>query len=328
MTNITDATVRNGDHITLWGPPSSGKTWMLEALKKAVAIRNANDSEFFYQLLGFDDEESLDYDLPPKEDKRNGDGTTHRWRFIRRPRKSNNDSVFISAHTHYLYINDLEGGSAFAFTDAIKNVIKKSKLIVVFLDVEYGMYTTSSSKPKEEQDYSSSEEEPNLFEFFRDEPVEMSVSTPKEPSHLVDYDVAIETLFTYLESLNNKPYVAVCLSKVDAISKKNEDIQGFIKNKFGHKVSARISSYTKNHIEYFKISSTGFLSGDLETSNFNPETNTLLDKNQWVPKVELPFYWFFDQVKLAALSKTQGVIHSLLFHDFNLEHYIKYPDKY
>lgn len=315
MVGLTDAIVKNNLQITLWGPPLSGKTWMLEAFKKTVAMRNSNDPEFSYQLLNFNDDALLDYDLPPNEKGKLRD-RTHRWKFVRFPKK-HSVSHLISTQTHYLYVHDLAGKSLHASSDDTQNVVKNSNLIIVFLDSGYGG-SQRESLPKQKK----ADKEPDLFDIFGDEPEDTNISSQEDISNSIDYHRSITTLFNYLEGINNRPLVAICLSKVDKLPNPIQDIQEFIKYKFGSEMLSVISAYDKRYIKYFQISSTGFLLDDLRTPNFNPDANSLLDKNQWNPKVESPFYWFFDRTKYAFLDNVQGLVNNL-YRKYNRDHYIK-----
>ena len=276
--------------ISLWGPSSSGKTSLMNALTRALYERSKRDEYFDYLLYDANTEELFhDYmrlfqdsfrDEPTKEP------VTQCWVFQRRVKEINKTLKPFSVHTHLIQIHDMRGIDTVELQDGVtRSIFANSKFVLILLD-------------------------PTLMQTDN---VWGAPSISKE-KYMEDVDRLLRFLAT--SRPGEKRWLAACVAKVDLLGYKREP-DWIIRNYFGGALLDLIRGCVNGgwEVETFAVSSVGYIHNNgRNESNFNKDTFTLIEPDNWKPEnVESPFFWVFNAIEQLRLSQHDSWLSRFLF---------------
>ncbi len=300
-------------HIALWGPSNSGKTWLLHAFLKKIAMYSINDTghRFVFDLIDIATNKDIRSEGGPPVTGTQG---IEEMRYLfRKKLKKDNNSVGntqisglreeVNTHVHELLVVDDRGQNQMPLTNIDK----------------------TGQNLRSEQDYIS------LSKAARADIllllVDLDVIEKKE-----DFRDFIDGLTGFIDtlreleyddgfSLDDKRYLAVCLPKIDKydglrlawLENDKEDkerkqkfcevIEAFGGRNRADLISDKISDLESfgYKVGYFFISSCGYDGNN--DANFDQATGQIADLAQWEPAgVEAPFFWAFDIIERARIS--------------------------
>jgi GTPase SAR1 family protein len=261
--------------IAMWGPPSSGKSWLIKAFVRDLEISNGNDAQFSYHLSHKDRSGSWckSFANTPKV----APTRTHcnyDWRFERRG--NNIAATQDNARTHFLQLFDDPGESTFRAlieTEQYWNTYRTLKNVTqgVIVALDHTIFNQGYTKKK--------------------------------------YAIEVQRLCALLQEsagTDNKPrYAAVCITKMDRGllgSIKNRTPLELIEGTFGADMFRFLEKAQKNEsgglsLKCFKTSSVGFLN---QQPNYDEGQDDLRNEGHWYPwKASEPFLWILDQMNLT-----------------------------
>ena len=307
--------------IALWGPAGSGKTWLINALGRALVNFQPSDPNFSYELREFSDEIFDPFIMPiaPPKYQPTNELVDYMWLFRRRA-KQNTYAHKISAQTHILHIHDVNGLESIALADGVKQNYINAKLILLLLDpINLDKFPVKifDSQTDNDQINKNNTQIQNVFESKDAQSMVMTREL---------YQSSIKQLLDYVsESGNVRPFVAVCLTKRD-LWKKDLSSDEAVRSLFGQQMFDMLSQYSRElTLKTFIMTSCGYLDDASKKSNYNKQTGELLDISQWIPRGVLnPFFWFLDCVERQKLDQTKFFFENLIGRNRS-KTYISYP---
>lgn len=307
-------------NIVLWGPPGSGRTWYLSALTCQLALYDAEDKLFQYQLTDISDPrspQSLSLSHLPGVYERQR-VSEHAWQFRRIPRQKQ-DNLLISAHTHYLHFFDYPESEFFDLSPEVLPLLKTCHLILVFLDPTLLAELKSVRQEKTADRFIKDADASDLQEFKWH--IEHILSRPLLSQDY--YTRRLKDLFELLYSCKRSDlYIAVCVSKRD---RWQQDLQPLntVKRCFGPQCYTLLKDYSQLlNLGVYGISSAGYLPKPRQFPNLDPRTGTLLDLDNWYPlNVEDPLFWMLEDIEKQRIASPPKLA-AWLFNRYNLFRYI------
>lgn len=256
--------------VMLWGPTGAGKSWLAYGLARELEYISTIDEKFTYALNGSNNLPvyvNVDQAPNPTQEMEDIVFTFHRFE-----KKEPQDLIV----AHEVEIHDNMG-----------------------LNLVQALGLSGSSNFQAELTLSKSIAVMALFDC-RSEEFGGSIPMAGIISGRSDYaNYANELCQLIVQQPGDKKYLAACISKIDfypGFRQPARDIFGML----FPEVLAVMEKYERLiDINYFAISSMGFLrSGNNYTANFNSDTGSLENSGQWLPyNVAAPFFWIFEEVE-------------------------------
>lgn len=291
----------NQFNIMLWGPPASGKTWLVNAFRRQIELINKELQKkglFELEMLDTDTGEPLP-NIPLSKQYEPTQAIAVESITFRRKGLGRGPFFEVNTHEHVITLIDAPGGDTTGETlskiledgtdedkarsaerpETVKALIKKSPYIIIMLEAG--------------------------------EIDDINNGTAAE-----EYLKQLQDLRKLLGSETQR-YITFCLTKIDKISRGLEMvasqavIEAVIKGRFGTKGPAILDEIGKfkkgsQHIttSWCAVSSVGYLnSNNKKVVNWHPEKG-LLDQEAWKPvKVELPFFWAFEDIERKRIAQ-------------------------
>jgi len=286
------------DDIVFWGPPASGKSWLINAFAKELQ-NYEGDPNFYYELK----DSVTDVPIFPSPEPIAGTSkiSDSVWEFSRKAKK-HSFSHEVSSHIHRIRIRDDRGYSTFTLDNMLtKATFREFDSVFLLLD------PTSVGNTNEESDIKIS---PSL------------------------YAEKIRNLFETMNlSSGSQRFIAVCITKIDQLGARQRDPWEIINIYFGndlYKILNQYRSFTNLSIQTFSTSAFGFLPTVKREPNYDPSTGTLRSPDLWEPyNVASPFFWIFENIERRRIMKFayDSFLQKLLFRNDRLKNYIPYPVK-
>ena len=279
--------------IVLWGPASSGKTWLLYAFLKKITewrrISRAGNS-FNFRLVDIDGEGDIDITKGPPLEGTMGITEKRFWY-----KKTNSMSALrneVNTHVHELLAIDDRGddqvpGSvseadlnmtqAFRKGPGMASLRRAGFADAIFLLVDLDMART-----------------PEVFKSF-----------------LSSLEALWESSYDY--KLEKKRKLAICVPKIDqhglryigiATEDKKKNFEKIVEEKFGNKAPLLFTAIEEFNrlnfeVDYFFVSSCGYRNG---IANYDKSKGQIANLDEWSPEgVHEPFFWAFDTIERARI---------------------------
>jgi GTPase SAR1 family protein len=281
--------------IALWGPPSSGKSWIIRALNKDLFWYSQHDPEFSY-TLEYEGGRSVEISPPTTSNIPPTAGPNDRFLIFTRQGKKDTPSHRLSNFSHHINLHDDAGESLieaplfsgkFPITE---DTINASPYVIALLDPSLNTNSGLNS-----------------------------------PSSLIMYLESVRFLCEALSRpMYGKKFLAICVNKIDRTKIKREPWM-CVKSLFGQTMYDLIWSYKSScaslAIEAFITSSVGqYREGSSMKPNFDPHTGNILYPDRWKPfNVVKPFFWIFEGLEREILGKRSNP-------PYSQAKYIPYPN--
>jgi len=280
-----------------WGPPNSGKDWMIHSFARALTQyndrRNARFDPHFEHRLMDDHERPLTTEAPDIiNPTQPGMAADDLYYYERRGRSSPLTPAHrVSSHRHTVRVTNAAGGSTIdRIEDSVRDTLERAQCILLLLDptsFQPGAYTRGQ------------------------------------------YQDWVKQFMDTLEPLEDGKvrYIAACLTKVDTLTTIREPAEQ-IRITFGAGMEQLLAGYDdrwSSELRMFAVSSFGFLSNKRE-ANMGSDPRQLKDPNHWAPhNVEQPFFWLFEKLERSRLSAFSSSISRAFFENERRKLYIGYP---
>ncbi len=279
----------NIEHITLWGPSHSGKTFLIKAFQKKIIQLNDKSKNCTYSLTS-----GSEFINPTDLIKKPTEEPKENIYIFKREFSGDSYQSKISSHTHYINLLDDKGEDTVNMEKTIIFNLEYSNFLIVVLDpffIESEDERTSSGKGSGE---TKIEKTAPIYKRTKDQGI------------LISY---VTKLLNHLQSLNKSIFISVCISKIDGIAFKFREPWILIDFLFGTGMKEVFSEFMNNDnfkFNFFSTSAVGYLDKRFEKANFlnNKEEGStqLEDTNQWIPyNVESPFFWLFEMIERQRL---------------------------
>lgn len=289
MSNQSD----NQSSFAFWGPSGAGKTWLLKSFARALTQFNVGgsrqDKEFNYTLTmgGQPVSPTAPGQVDPTQVATINDT---RYEFKRANNDDSNAHVY-SAQVHTIGLADAAGIDLQNLSDAKVNVsLRNADSVLVILDP---ILITSGA---------------------------ISID---------EYNNMVSYMLNFLAQNPKKRSIAVCISKVDQLGVAGRRPEEVVDMFFGEMMLNQFKGFassTEADIAWFLVSAMGYLSGQTVQPNFDPNTQYMIDPNNWKPyNVEQPFFWLFEQVERRRLEDAGSGLAKRFFGADRLDAYIQYP---
>lgn len=143
--------------------------------------------------------------------------------------------------------------------------------------------------------------------------------TPRAERHLivtVNLDDPTDENAKLLQSLinniyHNDRYVSIVITKYDQLKYqiRNQSVQDILDTYVTPNISENLKQhFGQDNIQFYKISSAGFIQSDFDKPNFNPNTEKLVDSENWIPwLVEEPFFHILQNIELEELGEDEKI---------------------
>lgn len=317
------------ENIAMWGPTSSGKSWLIRAFAKELDIYTKTDDKFDY-VLSLDTSKVKVIAEPPSEITGNDDFLDHLYRFERRPKKGLDDAKYqVSSQSHLINIRDLPGAWSIgvaedpdAFDEILLNYINSKYLIAVF-DPTFGS-SGGFSNPKEVvYDPGNKIEYANRRDYDKD-----------TYSKLFNRFIDLLLDNTNSDSEIKQRFVAIALTKMDKIPQRRLPVE-IISGKFGPKIRELLGKYLYKPgqdvstqplvVNVFNTSSAGYIRD--RVPNIDPDDpSKILKDDKWHPdNAVAPFFWIFEMIERQRLARGQEKKWGLF--GSPVDNYIPYPKR-
>lgn len=318
--------------IALWGPQSSGKTWLVRSLRKALVNMSSQDNSLSYSLIPRSGQIMNLYQPPNIQGTMDAEHLV--WLYKREPETQ--DLIrYVNAHAHPILIFDAPGSMLIRYEDLrIQIPLQEASNVILVLDhsriQESSKQRKSLSSQPQPQVASSGLAAAAAAATGQQQPQASSQSSPLPPTHTREQytqDVAklLQEMMTH--SIPNR-HIAVCVTKIDQLKITGWEPWQLIRMLFGDNMYQQLTEFKRqNHavVEAFAVSAFGYLPGQGRKPNADASGN-LKKPDNWEPyRVEAPFFWLFDFMERQRLNKNgQGVI-KFLFQHSREKRYREYP---
>lgn len=256
--------------MALWGAMGAGKTWLIYSLARELDYLSGLDKKYIYTLSDSNDQ-------PVFVNRNQFPNPTEEMEdflyFFRRIEKSEPYNLVVD---HQIELHDNQGLN---LVDAVN---------------------LSTGNPQAELTISNSAAVIALFDCrYKD----WGKSHPDTGILATDSDYA-EHAYNLCrlvsQQIGEKKYLAACISKIDLFPKLMQSQKDAFRILFPETLRVLESYRQKIIIEYFSVSSMGFLeSKDGLVANFDPETSSLKNSERWLPfNVVTPFFWLFEEYEM------------------------------
>jgi hypothetical protein len=295
--------------VAVWGPTQSGKDWLYRGFAKELEYYNHNNgnSGFRFDLRtlyrGEDNYRSVLVN-PPDEISPTSSSEDHMHSFQRMSTQKD-DAHLISAHTHKINFHNNRGA------DLVASLMDPNRFEEIFLAIVRSRFLLITLDPKFENQTTGTDDD-----YYPDIAMHGGLSK----------DQYFQILSMLLQTLADKNipdrYIAVCMTKLDAI--KVTDVRPWVllERVFGQRIYKLLNDYrTTFNIEAFATSAAGYVHRkDGPVPNF--DGGKLLDKENWDPRnCAAPFFWVFQNSELERIRLSSNFLNK----ESNLRKYIKYP---
>ncbi|NOT02999.1 MAG: ATP-binding protein [Anaerolineales bacterium] len=273
-----DDSAQISTNIAIWGPPGSGKTWLIHALAKELSWYNDRDSDFSYSLV--DDTGVRLYPSPPNSVDQGATMAPEDrvWTFERKGKKQSQAHI-ISTQRHNIIVHDDKGQN---LVDAVTPFVGQS------LTIETLRYS------------------PNIIILLDPSTVKnLSISTPVPPPTVYEKHEYTELLLNLVNALaaqGVERHLAVCLSKSDLLNL-ILPVEEIVKACFGVD-TLKVLQDPRIHTRFFRVSSVGFLRQPhgKKSPNITIE-GKISNEEVWEPfNVVSPFFWLFEAIERARIG--------------------------
>ncbi len=296
--------------MALWGPPTSGKTWLLEAFGRKLFLMNeVLEEKNRFALSLYDMNRRRDVVGDGRFPEPTGDATIAqnlvKYRFVRRG-LGKGFQYEASTCCHYVDILDNPGGATIQETE--EEAIRESVRI-------------QQRKAK------------NLI----------LVLTKDDNLDSQEYLAKLRDLRREFNRVEGQRRIAVCITKADEIGGPglvfSSDPQALLPLVFSDNHEQVVEFFDDllsvedgHDVAYFAVSASGYTgTGD---PNIDPISGNLVDVDAWHPiNVEEPFMWLFDRIERDRLRKSHeqqmGLFYRLFkqqMSDARLEARVSYSD--
>jgi len=295
------------ENIALWGPPGSGKTWLIRAFSKELELYNQKDVDFDYVLIDEDTQTLVRADAPIQAGSK--DFEDHLLRFTRKPKPGKKGPKYeVCNQSHLINIRDLPGGWTI---DVINDPEKYDAALQGFLNSKYIVAVFDHS-------LKSGESAPVEAEY---NPGKASSFDPSENSR--DTYALWFTKFLELLSQNDaqpsQRFVALTLSKIDKLTWRRAP-EEILATKFGPNIRHLMNKYLYRQgvdisrlpvvLNVFSTTSAGYYGP--HTPNIDEDGN-IKKIDKWMPRnTAAPFFWIFETIERQRIARVS-------------EHYVGYP---
>ena len=318
--------------IAFWGPSSSGKTWLMQSLARALHKINQDDSEFEYVLAQPEALTAISAQAP--QNQATSDAYDKVWLFQRKVRPEHDTpSHRLSAHSHSIVVRDAPGE---LLMQGVNNVVmvplRDAQCIIAVLDPSL----IDSATPNPAAATAARPERTTnqgLAALFGSSSAAAAPVPGLGASFQYTQAQYTQMVSNLLQLLSSAPrpdrHVAVCITKVDQLGVQGRSPWQVIEVFFGAEMAKLLKSYAgKMEIEAFGVSAAGYLDAYRQQPNFDPGTRSLLSPDKWQPfAVETPFFWLFTFLERQRLGQGGGRIPRWYFSRDRLARYIGYPTR-
>jgi GTPase SAR1 family protein len=310
----SDVTTEN---IALWGPPSSGKTYLIKAFTKELELYTEKDPDFDYLLLDEAVNKLVDPAVPEPAPNAREEG--YSYRFLRTPKKGKSGAKYeVTSQSHLLNIRDLPGGWTVGAGDDPESDPKYEEALQSFL---YSQHIIAVFDPT----YGSA-----------DGTAELGL-TPIPFAERSDYDRRtyailfkkfVEQLLNNADTVGNikQRFIALTVTKTDALSERKPPLE-ILSTKYGGEIRTFLKKYFVDSdsahstlpivVSAFTTSSVGYYGG--RTPNID-SSGHIKKPDRWMPyNAAAPFFWIFENIERKRLSRAKATLHN------PLSHYVPYP---
>ena len=316
--------------IAFWGPSSSGKTWLMQSLARALHKINQDDHEFEYVLAQPEALAPISAQVP--QNQATSDAYDKVWLFQRKVRPEfDNAAHRLSAHCHSIVVRDAPGE---LLMQGVNNVVmvplRDAQCIIAVLDPS--LIETAAPVAAAQAERSTNQ---GLAALFGSSSASSSAAPAPGFGTSFQYTQAQYTqmVSNLLQLLSSAPkpdrHVAVCVTKVDQLGVQGRSPWQVIEVYFGAEMAKLLKGYAgKMAIEAFGVSAAGYLDAYRNHPNYDPGTRSLLSPDKWQPfAVETPFFWLFTHLERQRLASGGGRVPRWYFSRDRLARYIGYPTR-
>src|SRR5258708_1332213 len=317
--------------IAFWGPSSSGKTWLMQSLARALHKINQDDHEFEYVLAQPEALAPIGAQAP--QNQATSDAYDRVWLFQRKVRpEHDNPAHRLSAHCHSIVVRDAPGE---LLMQGVNNVVmvplRDAQCILAVLDPS--LIETAAPVAAAAAERSTNQGLAALFGSSASGAASAAPAPGFGTSFQYTQAQYTQMVSNLLQLLSSAPkpdrHVAVCITKVDQLGVQGRSPWQVIEVYFGADMVKVLKSYAgKMAIEAFGVSAAGYLDAYRNQPNFDPGTRILLSAEKWQPfAVETPFFWLFTHLAPQRLAAGGGRVPRWYFSRDRLARYIGYPTR-
>ena len=328
--------------IVMWGPPQSGKTWLIDAFCHKVNIINEKllspAGEFFLSLKKYEQPDELvevdvsdGPDINPTQNVK-----TTEYQFQRQVKKSGL-RFEVSTHQHSIFLVDAPG--AHTTEQTFRDARSTSDSDKFQNGQQNGAVDVGSRIADNDNDISSQNQEtsaPDEEAMAQAKLVQGHIQSANCIILLLDLGLSNPNEFVSdLTALRNnlrgsKRFIAACLTKADRFGTGLEGIynvevlRAAVDGRFqseGKKVLKVLDDMVdrdEHELLLCAVSAAGYTKdknnritpnwGLPEGQQDQGKVEWLLNKDDWNPQgVEVPFFWLFQQIELVRLRKSLSV---------------------
>ncbi len=310
-------------NIAVWGPTQSGKDWLYKGFAKELEdyySPRAVDFDFILQEKHGTDPYVPVIAEPPKDIAPTTFGEDYIHSFIRRPKPGiMNSNYSASILTHYINFHNNRGADLVAavldrdrFEEAYFS-ITKSQYLLILLDPLFDKSSKEKLDSNEIIPVPSDDDDTNEYPD-----VALQPGIGKDEY----FKILTKLLQTLAETQSASRYLAICITKTDAIKIKNNNPWALLERVFGNKISRLFNNYrTIFNMEMFATSAAGYTKvRGIHQPNF--AHGRLVDENHWDPfNCAAPFFWMFQNREIEHIKRTSNFLNK----EHNLRKYIRYP---
>ncbi len=300
----------------VWGPTQSGKDWLYKGFAKELEFYNDNNKQGFryeLRLKRRGEEQFKKVMASPPDISPTTASEDYIHSFHRIPTKDD-EAHRISTHVHRINFHNNRGADLVAclmdqsrkrFEDIFRTLIR-SKFILITLDPKFekpDLNNNMLNTDLQEVDYPDIALQPGLSK-----------------------DQYFQVLSMLLQTLDDSKiagrYLAVCMTKIDAVKIAGNSAWLLLERIFGQRIHNLFYDYrTRFNMEVFATSAAGFVSKKGEpVPNF--QEGKLIDSENWKPlNCATPFFWVFQNSELERIRLNSN----FLSRESNLRKYVKYP---
>ena len=287
--------------IALWGPSTSGKTWLVYSLGKA--LMHLADPLFEYKLWQVDTQgKPVRANLTIADKKPNQKHQDEIWLFQRLPHEELVGSGrFLSTHTHRIKLHDLKGDDTRELKEAVTTAsLLNSPKILLMLD-------PTITVPNQSKSLGSVAEEGKITQD--------------------KYCADVRRLFDHWVTADELPgrSVALCFTKIDQLNVQKRDPWQLIAAYFGQCMIDLLKDYEGAWaMKAFCVSAVGYLSNG--KANYDIATRSLDNLEEWRPyNVTSPFFWLFQESEKQRLQRAGNAAAQYFFNEQRSRKHASYP---
>lgn len=315
--------------IAFWGPSSSGKTWLMQSLARALLHISQEDPDFEYALAQPEALAPVNAFQAP-QNQPTSDASDRVWLFQRKVRPERDTPAHrLSAHSHSIVVRDAPGELLMQGVDNVVMLpLRDAQCVIAVLDHTL-LASTAGAFQAQPQGAPLGQGLAGLFGAGAAAAAAHGFGGTFQYSQ-AQYTQMISNL---LQLLSSKPrpdrHVAICVTKVDQLKVMGRDPWQVVELYFGSEMVQRLRSHASYmRIEAFCVSAAGYLDTFREQPNYDPATHGLLAPDRWQPyAVEAPFFWLFAHLERRRLANGGGSLPRWYFKGDRLKHYIGYPTR-